>query len=68
MGIKHYLVLHPTNRLGGLVHPSYKWTNLTYPIYNQCYNPPKRFVGSSPSSKIVRRMFTDLGVLAPHGK
>ena len=29
----------PTNRLGGLVDPSYKWTNPTYPIYNQGYNP-----------------------------
>ena len=25
--------------VSGLVHPSYKWTNPTYPIYNQGYNP-----------------------------
>ena len=25
--------------VSGLAHPSYKWTNPTYPIYNQGYNP-----------------------------
>ena len=33
-----YLVVHPTNRVGRLVHPSCKWINRTYPIYNQGYN------------------------------
>ena len=37
---KRYLLVHPTNRGCGLVHPSSKWTlPLTYPIYNQGYNP-----------------------------
>ena len=31
-------------------NPGYKWTNPTYPIYNQGYNPQKRSVGSSPPS------------------
>ena len=25
--------------VSGLVHPSYKWTNPTYPMYNQGCNP-----------------------------
>ena len=38
--------------VSGLVHPSYVCGLCPHknPIYNQCYNPPKRFVGSSPPS------------------
>ena len=37
--------------VSGLVHPSYKWINPTYPIYNWGYNPLKLAVGSSPPSR-----------------
>ena len=42
----------PTNRLGGLVHPSYKWTTCPHknPIYNQGELTHLRSVGSSPPS------------------
>ena len=40
--------------VSGLVHPSYKWINPTYPIYNWGYNPQPRAVGSSPPSRNIQ--------------
>jgi hypothetical protein len=35
-----WMVLGGSSHLvSGLVHPSYKWINPTYPIYNWGYNP-----------------------------
>ena len=43
---RRYLLVHPTNRGCGLVHPGF-FSALapTYPISNQAYNPLTRVVG-----------------------
>ena len=55
MGNNGYLVVHPTNRVGGLVHPSYVCGRLAphknpIEITRVVTHPPERFVGSSPPS------------------
>ena len=45
--------------VSGLVHPSYKWINPTYPIYNWGYNPLTKWDGP-PSTKP--------GILCARGK
>ena len=38
--------------VSGLVHPSYKWINPTYPIYNWDYNPLTKW-DEPPSIKFL---------------
>ena len=45
--------------VSGLVHPSSKWTNPTYPIYNQGCNPLTKW--DEPPSKLLEKSGSSLG-------
>ena len=49
--------------VSGLVHPSYKWINPTYPVYNWGYNPLTKW--DEPRSRILNQQLRHAVGIAP---